>query len=358
MSRTLTAEPKSSRARRWKIAVAFALLAQSALADTVYVGKVAGQDVVTDGLLRFAYLRIGHELSLKERGPNLYAECPSDNSRNWECEEPSGWWELRTRGERITGTWTKTRGGTGRPIALQATPHTYDDVLLGANRVAIGKTVRTGTVTWAMKKELRSGIAYPILLSGPDAAALSRINAALAKRFDDAVLDALTMEAYETDEKILYADEHVVALGGKSAEDGGGAHPTGGYSALTWNLHSGEVVDWETLMRAAPDGAVDLARDDLFLAAVLRELQRAADHDDGGCLSSAAAIMQCHDRTCADVPSLKGRTGWPMYPTGKGLAVAPDVYSETERGCRGETVVVPWREVRRGLKEPSDLLPK
>ena len=103
MSRTLTAEPKSSRARRWKIAVVFALLAQSALADTVYVGKVAGQDVVTNGLLAFAYLRIGHALDLQKRGPNLYAECPSDNSRNWECEEPSGWWELRTPGRADHG---------------------------------------------------------------------------------------------------------------------------------------------------------------------------------------------------------------------------------------------------------------
>src|ERR1019366_3877630 len=103
MFRTASLELKPIGRCRWQIALALALLAPSALAENVYVGKVAGQDVVTDGLLRFAYLRIGHELSLKERGPNLYAECPSDNSRNWECEEPSGWWELRTPGRADHG---------------------------------------------------------------------------------------------------------------------------------------------------------------------------------------------------------------------------------------------------------------
>jgi hypothetical protein len=343
---------------RWKIALVFALLAQSALADTVCVGKVAGQDVVTNGLLAFAYLRIGHELSLQKRGPNLYAECPSDNSRNWECEEPTGWWELSEQGERLVGTWRKTRTGSARPIVLQATTRSYNDVLLSANRTVIGKPMRTGTVGWALKKELRSGVALPVLLTGPDPAGLARINAALAKQFEAAVVDALTMEDYEPDEKVLYADERMVAIGGTTGFDGGGAHPSEFFSAATWDLRTGDAIDWEALMRPAADGAVDLSRSGSFLAAVLRELQRAAKDDDGGCLSGATETMQCNERVCADVPRVEGRTGWQMYPTPQGLAVAPDVYSEAARGCRGETVVVPWRDVRGGLKEPSALLPR
>ena len=36
----------------------------------------------------------------------------------------------------------------------------------------------------------------------------------------------------------------------------------------------------------------------------------------------------------------------------EGLAVAPDVYPEANRGCRGETVIVPWESVRETLLKP------
>ena len=241
---------------------------------------------------------------------------------------------------------------------MQATPHTYDDVMLGANRIALGKAMHTGMVTWALKKELRSGVASPILLTGPDATGLALMNEALARQFRDAVLDALTMEDYEPGEKVLYADSRFVAIGGTTGIDSGGTHASEFFAAQTWNLRNGDTVDWEGMMRPAPAGSIDLSRTDVFSATVLRELQRAARRDDEDCLLAAARIMECDERACTNVLRSRQRTGWQMFPTREGLAVAPDVYSETERGCRGETVVVPWREVRRGLKEPSDLLPK
>ena len=269
-------------------------------AETVYVGKVAGQDVVVKGLEAFAYLRIGHELSLQKRGAGLYAECPAESSRDHDCAVPSGWWTLAGEGDRFTGTWQKTRGAASKPIALQRTSRSYDEVVLAGNRVTTGKPMRVGPVTWALKKESRSEVAMPVLLSGPDAAALARINATLAKRFDDAVLAALSSIDYEPDEKLLYADERVVAIGGITAYDGGGAHPSNSFSALTWNVRTGEPVDWESLMRPAPANPVPLARRDVFLAAVLRALVRAADKADGECLADAVEIMQCTDTACAD----------------------------------------------------------
>lgn len=347
--------------KRCVVALLALVLAAPLLAaevDTVYLGKVAGQDVVVKGFHAFAYLRIGHELSLQKRGEGLYAECPAEGSRDRDCAEPTGWWTLAGDGEGFVGTWRKTRGGTAKPIALQRTTRGYDEIVLGADRVVTGKSMRFGPVTWAMKKELRSEVAMPVLLSGPDAAALARINATLAKRFDEAVLEALSQIDYEPGDKLLYADDRLVAIGGVTAYDGGGAHPSDYFSASTWDLRTGEPVDWEALMRPAPHNPVPLARRDLLLSAALRALTRAADKTDAECLQDAVQIMQCTASACAAVPGADdGKTGWAMYPTRAGLAVAPDVYPESGRGCRGETVLVPWREVRDALKAPSSLLP-
>jgi hypothetical protein len=38
---------------------------------------------------------------------------------------------------------------------------------------------------------------------------------------------------------------------------------------------------------------------------------------------------------------------WVFYPTIEGLAVAPQVYNEAERGCRTESVIVPWADVKK-----------
>ena len=339
------------------LALVLCATAQAKGPATVYVGTVAGQDVVVRNLDAFAYLRFGHQLSLQKRGPDLYAECPAEGSRDSDCAEPSGWWTLHADGDRLAGTWQKTRGAALRPIALQSSTRSYDEVVLGANRIVVGKATRTGPVTWAMKKEQRSEVALPVLLSGPDAAALARINATMAKRFDEAVLEALSSVDYEPDEKVLYADDRVVAIGGLTAYDGGGAHPSDFFAALTWDLRTGEPVDWEALMRPAPAGPVSLAPRDVFLSSVLRALVRRADTADAECLQDAVQLMKCSDTSCADVPRSRGKTGWAIYPMRTGLAVATDVYPESGRGCRGETVTVPWREVRGALKAPSELLP-
>ena len=94
-----------------------------------------------------------------------------------------------------------------------------------------------------------------------------------------------------------------------------------------------------------------MTRRDLLAALVVRESQK---EGTGECLSGLDEALQCEGERCACGPDVR-YPGWSMFPTPEGLVVAPDFYSEAQRGCRGSTVTIPWKGVRRTMLRPIQM---
>ena len=79
-------------------------------------------------------------------------------------------------------------------------------------------------------------------------------------------------------------------------------------------------------------------------------------HDEA-CAQKVLEFYNCKGATCSSGELTGGRVpnAWAIWPTPKGLAVAPDVYAEADRPCRGNEVVLPWGQARNALLRPQAL---
>jgi hypothetical protein len=341
---------------------ALSVLAAPASAEwLVYSGRIAGQPVaaildIEAGRVQrgeFAYLRHGRPMELVVRDSASVKECDHPQSRDRECAEPTGIWEIERVGDEVRGRWKKRDGDrASQEIVLERARKTFTELLLEANQIEIEEGGDTGIVAWQMMRERRTGVVMPRLTKAPEAEAMQRINAVLRQMLNDAVAMSFDMLYYENRQAVKFANPRLFAIAGSVDYDGGGAHPSSGFTAATFDLVTGEQVHWERRLRIATNAPqLDLSREDLLASAVVRAMQRSGE----GCLQTALAAYGCDQRQCTNAAA--DELFLQFYPTHEGLAVASGAYTEAERGCRGETAIVPWREVRSAAIDPARPLP-
>jgi hypothetical protein len=350
--------------------------------DRVYAGTLGGQPIVAE------FFQRGPDASPYQRGAIFYyrrhttplALVPDPTSSRWfecpydigafplnVCDAPSGVWVIAITPGSIRGTWRAASGAsTAKLIALtrhdggrrktggpNESSGMFYALLEADQRRNIATEAARHGVAWRIEQVSRKGtrrqydgyVATVQLTQAPNADARNRINAALRARARPDAQEALD----ESKVSVLFGNSRLFAVGFTDYLSGG-AHPTNGFDAVTFDLRTGKPIVWSEIVRVADvlpgklrdlrKAPLDLRRRDVLAAYVLRKAMA-----DPGCVAAVAKVYDCTDDVCAGVDSAENLY-WNIWPTSKGLAVAPDVYSETERGCRGEPVVIPWSDVR------------
>jgi len=143
---------------------------------------------------------------------------------------------------------------------------------------------------------------YPRLTAFPDPAIMAKVNAALAKQEADdrdtrsdcikRVLQAKQKpgaDTYATDIGVTYLSEHYLSVNVVSSYDCAGPYPTDGAEApLTFDLATGEPIDWKTLFKPGflpPDDGEDSAHPS-GLAKIYKARYRKTDTADDDCLGA------------------------------------------------------------------------
>ena len=197
-----------------------------------------------------------------------------------------------------------------------------------------------------------------------------RINDQLKAQWQDRVSQALTAIDHDDQVDVAFANRRwlatIYSVGFYYAD---AAHPSNGFTASTYDLSTGQAVDWSRWFRFTAPGAepVDFDRRDLLAAQALKAFaaqvvelppDKPADtSDQARCARLILAHYACQGSRCTSGELTGGRVpeGWQVWPTAQGLAVAPDVYAEVDRGCRGQAVTLPWAQARASLLRPQPL---
>lgn len=344
--------------------------------DALYTGTVAGGPVaavlrVEAGAVRsgtYFYRRRGRDIALVPDADKRHLlECSAEHAEvsDEPCAGPTGAWSVDLSGDRVTGTWRTTPAAqAGKPIALAREASVpagrawarYEEIRREAfSFVDVSRHERAG-LSWKVVKERQTGVTGPLLLSGPGPAALARVNAELKARLLDDAASAVSPGEHDVSHTVEHASARLFAVSTHTGWDTpGAAHPSNGFEAITWDLATGERVDWARLVRLVDPKAprLDLARKDLLAAVALRRLAAADGEGEEDCLGVPLGVYSCDEASCAAEHLYPGAPvgigSWTLFATEAGLAVAPGVYSEAERGCRGERVVVPWADLRPTL---------
>jgi hypothetical protein len=292
------------------------------------------------------------------------AECPESFNGEDACPRPTGLWRVDVTEDRVTGTWRASSDAPSKVVKLtrhaikkpsdDAAHDLYYDMQHEDRREAVASEARRHGIVWKTERRgsgTRALTGRIVLLESPDPTARGRINQRLKASIGYPDSSAECEKHFEScddgnDIDVTFANERLLAVAG-SVYWSGGAHPSNGFGATTYDLASGQEVNWWRIVRVtdAPAGKehpIDLHRTDLLASYVLR----AAMEDPDGCMPAVAQYYGCAGDSCASGPDADDIT-WVFYPTLEGLAVAPQVYSEAARGCRTESVVVPWTDVRK-----------
>jgi hypothetical protein len=145
---------------------------------------------------------------------------------------------------------------------------------------------------------------YPRLTAFPSPAIMAKVNAALAKQEADdrdsrsdcikSVLEANDKpdaDTYQTDISVTYLSSRYLSVNVVSSYYCGGPYPTAGAEApLTFDLTTGEPVDWKTIFKPGflpPDDGEDSAHPS-GLAKIYKARYRKSDPADDDCRSVIA----------------------------------------------------------------------
>lgn len=368
----------------------------------VWEGRLAGQPIVMALYLneqgrwtgRYFYERFGRDLGLWGPVPDADAsgspdslilqECAPDYGiPDAPCEQPRGSWSLTQTGSSAKGQWQVT-SRTGRfvptPVTLTrvaayapsagALTDPYEQRRLKGIRAQRGAGGQLGPVAWDTLSDARSKVAVPQFLRGAPPAVLQRINDQLKSQWQERIGQALTALDHDDEVDVAFANQRWLALTySVGFYYAGAAHPSNGFTATTYDLATGQTVDWTRWFRftAPGTGGVDFERRDLLAAQALKAFaaqvtrlppdEPSATSDQARCARLVLAHYACRGGLCTSGELTGGRTpdGWQVWPTAQGLAIAPDVYAEVDRGCRGQPVVLPWTQVRASLLRPQPL---
>jgi hypothetical protein len=345
--------------------------------DELFTGTLAGLPAVAvlrveaDGVRSgtYFYRRRGRDIALVSGGKKgLLLECAAEHAEvsDEPCAAPSGVWSVTLSGDRLEGTWrVSERAETGKPISFVRAPIGPGDKAFAryeATRRAllsfadVSRHEQSG-IAWRIVKEKLSGVTGPLLVSGPRPDVVARVNADLEAKLRDDAASRLAPGEYEVRHTVELANTRTFSVSTSTGWDSpGAAHPSNGFNAVTWDLTTGEKVEWSRVVRLVDARAprLDLARKDLLAAIAIRRIVAGPGGDEeGGCLGASLESYGCSETTCEATSLYPGAPSgvdtWVLFPTEAGLAVVPGSYSEAERGCRGERIVVPWSEVRPAL---------
>lgn len=366
----------------------------------VWHGRVGAQGVVmalypddaSPHSGRYFYERFGRDISLWRLPPDSGSpgihllECPPDYGSTFEpCAQPTGTWVLAlTAGAspRLQGQW-RPAGLAGRRAppsqwvelirvadytpAAEAFKDPYEQARqrgIQAQRQAGGQR---GSLIWHTMVDKRSGVTVPQFTAGAGADALARINRTLKDRWKERIGEALSAVDHDDALNVAFANPRWLALTYSFGfYYAGAAHPSSGFAVTTYDLRNGRPVDWSQWFRFTAPGPepLSLTRRDLLAAQVLRRMsnQLAADPspsnpEDASCIQRVLEHHGCARGYCTDGQLAQGHVpdNWLIWPTDQGLAVSVDIYSESERPCRGEHVVLPWPQARAALLRPQAL---
>lgn len=346
---------------------------------------------------RYFYERFGRDLQLW--GPSTLApdahdipltECPPDYaSADEPCPEPTGRWQLqrpqpgRAPGAlSLQGVWTPTglpgrRAPSASTIVLQrignyqagadAFKDPYEQRRERGIRGQSQAGGRMGPVSWQRWTDPRTQVSTPQFTQGASSEVLARINAQLKAQWRERVNESLTAVDHDDELSVVFANPRWLALTySVGSYHAGAAHPSNAFTATTYDLSSGQPVVWSRWFRFTTPQAetLDIQRKDLLAAQVLRALTErvarsdaASGVDDESCIERVIQYYDCRGGRCASPALTQGQVpaDWTLWPTPQGLAVSPNIYSEAERGCRGEHVVLPWKQARQALLRPGSL---
>jgi hypothetical protein len=345
--------------------------------DELFTGTLAGLPAVAvlrveAGSVRsgtYFYRRRGRDIALVSGGKmGLLLECAAEHAEvsDEPCAGPTGVWSVTLAGDRLEGTWRASAGAeNGKPISLVRVPGGPGETAFlryeGTRRALfsfadVTRHERNG-VAWRIVKEKLSGVTGPLLVSGPRPEVVAKVNVVLEAKLRDDAASRLAPGEFEVRHTVEFANARTFSV--STAVDWyspGAAHPSNGFNAVTWDLTSGEKVDWSRVVRLVDAKApkLDLARKDLLAAIAIRRILSGPGRDEeDGCLGTALESYGCSETTCEATSLYPGNASgvdtWVLFPTEAGLAVVPGSYSEAERGCRGQRIVVPWPEVRPAL---------
>lgn len=376
--------------------------ASAATWQGVWEGRLAGQPIVMalyrdeqgQWTGRYFYERFGRDLGLwgptaAETGegmPTVLAlrECTPDYGiADLPCEHPSGNWSLSLTGTTAKGQWQamgKTVKAPPVPVTLarvadyaptgEALADAYEQRRLKGIRPQRGPGGRQGPVAWDTLTDTRTKVATPQFTRGAPPAVLQRINDQLKTQWLDRVGQALSAIDHDDQLDVVFANRRWLATTySVGFYEAGAAHPSNGFTATTYDLATGQAVDWSRWFRFTAPGheAVDFERRDLLAGQVLKAFaaqvtplppdQPADTTDQARCARLVLAHYACRGGRCTGAELTVGHVpeGWQVWPTPQGLAVAPDVYAEVDRGCRGQAVVLPWAQARASLLRPQTL---
>ncbi|RRS04395.1 hypothetical protein EIP75_10940 [Aquabacterium soli] len=367
----------------------------------VWEGRLAGQPIVMALYLneqgrwtgRYFYERFGRDLGLWGPVPDADAgssdtlalqECAPDYGiADAPCERPRATWSLTLAGTSAKGQWqvssptarfvpatvSLTRVADYAPTAGALTDP-YEQRRLKGIRGQRMPGGQLGPVAWETLSDARSKVAAPQFTRGASPAALQRINDQLKTQWQERIGQALTALDHDDQVDVAFANQRWLALTySVGFYFAGAAHPSNGFTATTYDLSTGQAVDWSRWFRFTAPGteAVDFERRDLLAAQALKAFAAqvtalppdvpSATSDQARCARLVLAHYECRGGRCTRGDLTGGRVpdGWQIWPTAPGLAVAPDVYAEVDRGCRGQPVVLPWAQVRASLLRPQAL---
>lgn len=369
----------------------------------VWEGRLAGQPIVMalyrneqgQWAGRYFYERFGRDLGLwgpdtSEAGTDAtpsaltLKECAPDYGvADTPCQEPGGNWSLTLAGTTAKGQRQaagKTVKAPPVPVTLtrvadytptgEALADPYEQRRLKGTRPQRGPGGQQGPVAWETLSDARTKVATPQFTRGASPAVLQRINGQLKTQWQERIGQALAALDHDDQVDVAFANRRWLALTySVGFYYAGAAHPSNGFTATTLDLANGQAVDWSRWFRFTAPGtdSVDFERRDLLAAQALKAFAAqvadlppdvpAATADQARCARLVLAHYACQGGRCASGELTGGRVpeAWQVWPTAQGLAIAPDVYAEVDRGCRGQAVVLPWAQARGALLRPQAL---
>ncbi|MEY4427386.1 MAG: hypothetical protein RLZZ182_75, partial [Pseudomonadota bacterium] len=331
------------------------------------VGRYFDQAVGRDRLLWGPAVK-----AIQSGQPLVLHECDPSEALPFEpCEAPAARWTLPDSPARTGGQWKARQPKDGHPLPSEGivlrrvsgyTPSAsalhdpYEQARFRGIRAETRPGGQMGPARWLTQLDPRSDVRTVQLTAGGTPQARQRINAQLQQQWGERVRDWLTAVDHTDSLQVVFANPRwVTVTRSYGFYFAGAAHPAGGFEATTFNLRTGQPHRWAPMFRMVgqPGAPLDLQRTDLLPALALkafvaRQADRAGSPDDAACDALVLERYECERGQCraADLTHAPGPQDWLMWPTDQGLAVAPDIYPEAARACRGTHVVLPWAELR------------
>jgi hypothetical protein len=297
---------------------------------------------------RYYYLRDPSSRALvMVPGSRLLLECPADplddeGHAPLLCPAPSGTWDISVNVTSLMGTRIAP-DGSRQPIHLERRPVTARvppiKVPAGSNPRAWREVIATSEayqaalatdvdqhardhaerfgVSWETVREPLHIGEQPFLttritlVQSPNAAARARINEWLAKNItptqrsnDCGDFPCISGNLAE----VKFADDHLLAVAGSNYVEGG-AHPSWGSFAVTFDLQTGDIVNWSDRLGISDqtdvEGPLYLSKTNLLSAQVLRLIQDPKNRN--GCFVVVAQHYACRrDESCERRPTSRG----------------------------------------------------